>query len=318
MGGGHVISAFRAEGHQFVSMTHTDASTLGDAAWVDLATPTAMELQAVVERFGEVLPRDAEVGEIEATSRYCEDEDAIRVQLHFLDHTAQPVQNSNVAFAWRGGPLLSLHEQDIIAARMFRTRAEHQPELAETGMSVFFGILESKVDHLADVLEETYETLERLSRRVLDRAETDLQSDLVALADVEDRNGKIRLNLMDTQRVLTSLLRSNKLKEGNHRLGEVLRDTESLLAHTAFLLEEISFLSGTIMGLINIEQNQIVKVLSVVAVVFLPPTLVASLYGMNFRHMPELSWTAGYPLAILLMFILGVAPYLYVKRQGWM
>jgi magnesium transporter len=223
----------------------------------------------------------------------------------------------NVAFAWRGGPLLSLHDQDLVAAQMFRSRAEHQPALAGDGMSVFLGILESKVDHLADVLESTYGTLEQLSRRVLDQIEADLQSDLVALAEVEDQNGKIRLNLMDTQRVLTSLHRSDKLK-GRHRLDEVLRDVESLLSHTAFLLEEISFLSGTIIGLINIEQNQIVKVLSVVAAVFLPPTLIASLYGMNFDHMPELSWTIGYPMAIALMIILGATPYLYAKRRGWM
>jgi len=121
------------------------------------------------------------------------------------------VRNTDVAFAWRGGPLLSLHDQDLVAVRMFRSRAKHQTELAGDGMSVFLGILESKVDHLADVLESTYGKLEQLSRRVLDQTEADLQSDLVALAEVEDQNGKIRLNLVDTQPVLASLHRSDKL-----------------------------------------------------------------------------------------------------------
>jgi len=313
-----VISTFRSEDHRFVEMTDADPSTFGDAIWIDLRAPSAEESSAVIERFGQVLPKDADAGEIEATSRYVEDEDGIQVQLNFLDHSVRPPRNMNVAFAWRGGPLLSLHDRDLIAMQMFRGRAKHQPELAGDGMSVFLGILESKIDHIADALEDTYRRLEQLSRRVLDQAEGDLQSDLVALAEVEDQNGKIRLNLMDTQRVLTSLHRSAKLDQGRHRLDEVLRDVESLLTHTAFLLEEISFLSGTIIGLINIEQNQIVKVLSVVAAVFLPPTLIASLYGMNFVHMPELSWTIGYPLAVLLMVILGVAPYLYAKRRGWM
>lgn len=313
-----MISTFRVEDHHFVEVTDVDPSILGDPVWVDLLAPSPAERRAVIDRFGEVLPTGADAGEIEATSRYVEDEDAIQVQLNFLDHSVRPIRNMNVVFAWRGGPLLSLHDQDLVAAQLFRSRAEHQPELAGDGMCVFLGILESKVDHLADVLESTYGRLEQLSRRVLDQTEADLQADLVALAEVEDQNGKIRLNLMDTQRVLTSLHRSDKLDQGDHRLDEVLRDVESLLSHTAFLLEEISFLSGTIIGLINIEQNQVVKVLSVVASVFLPPTLIASLYGMNFLHMPELSWPVGYPLAILLMVILGAAPYLYAKRRGWM
>ena len=313
-----MISTFKTDNHHLVEMTDADPRTLTEAVWVDLLAPSPAERRAVIEQYGEVLPRDADPGEIEATSRYVEDEDSIQVQLNFLDHSVRPVRNMNVAFAWRGGPLLSLHDRDLVAVDMFRSRAEHQPELAGDGLSVFLGILESKIDHLADVLESTYGRLEQLSRRVLDQAEADLQSDLVALAEVEDQNGKIRLNLMDTQRVLTSLHRSEKLDQGNHRLDDVLRDVASLLSHTAFLLEEISFLSGTIIGLINIEQNQIVKVLSVVAAVFLPPTLIASLYGMNFLHMPELSWTLGYPMAILLMAILGATPYLYAKRRGWM
>jgi len=313
-----VISTFRIEDHRFVEVTGADPRNLGEAVWVDLLAPSASEQGVVIERFGEVLPRGADPGEIEATSRYVENQDAIQVQLNFLDHSVQPIRNMNVAFAWRGGPLLSLHDEDLKAAQMFRSRAGHQPELAGDGMAVFLGILESKVDHLADVLEDTYGRLEQLTRRVLDQTEADLQSDLVALAEVEDQNGKIRLNLMDTQRVLTSLRRSDKLDEGKQRLDEVLRDVDSLLSHTAFLLEQISFLSDTTIGLINIEQNQIVKVLSVVAAVFLPPTLIASLYGMNFHHMPELSWAIGYPMAIALMIILGATPYLYAKQRGWM
>jgi len=286
--------------------------------WIDLSAPSPGEETAVVGQFGEILPRDADPGEIEATSRYYEDEESIRVQLNFLDHTGDRIQNTNVCFAWRRGPLMSLHDRDLLATRMFRERASAQPELVTDGVTALLGILESKVDHLADVLEEPYRRLERTSRRVLAEEDSDLPAGLVALAAVEDRNGTIRLNLMDTQRVLTSLLRSSKLESGRPRLAEVLRDVDSLLSHTAFLLEEISFLSDTIMGLINSEQSQIVKVLSVVATVFLPPTLVASLYGMNFVHMPELSWTVGYPLALILMATLGIAPYVYARRRGWM
>lgn len=312
-----MICAFTVEGGRLVEIAEPDLDNV-TPTWVDLFAASEAERQSMIDRFGQVLAPHADVGEIEATSRYCEDEESIQVQLNFLDHSGDRIRNMNVAFAWRGGPLISQHERELVAAQMFRERADAQPELAGDGMAALFGILESKIDHLADVLEDTYGSLEELSRRVLDEGETDLQSGLVALAEVEDQNGKIRLNLMDTQRVLTSLLRSRKVEVGRPRLAEVLRDVESLLSHTAFLLEEISFLSSTILGLISTAQNQIVKVLSVAAVVFLPPTLVASMYGMNFRHMPELSWTVGYPLAVILMAALGVAPYLYAKRRGWM
>jgi len=237
---------------------------------------------------------------------------------HHAPDTTLPICNMNVAFAWRGGPLLTLHNQEVVATKLFRDRAIHQPDLAASGTAVFLGILKSKVYHLADVLESTYGSLEQLSRRVLSQTEPDLHADLVGLAALEDQNGKIRLNLMDTQRVLTSLHRNDRFEEGIRRLGEVLSDVESLLSHTAFLLEEIGFLSDTIIGLINIEQNQIVKVLSVIAAVFLPPTLIASLYGMNFHHMPKLSWPLGYPIAILMMVLFGAAPYLQAKRRSWM
>jgi Mg2+ and Co2+ transporter CorA len=125
-------------------------------------------------------------------------EEGGQVQLNSLDNTVRPIRNMNVAFAWRGGPLLSLHERDLVAAQMFRDRAEHQPELPENGMSVFLGILESKVDHLPDVLEGTYGRLEQLRRSVLDQTKADLQSNLVALAEVEDQSGKIRLRYSET------------------------------------------------------------------------------------------------------------------------
>ncbi len=314
-----MITSYRVDMHRLVETVGHSADSFDDAVWIDLHQPGVGETEAITERFGLILSQNVSAGEIEATARYVEEENAIQLQLNFLDHREQPLRNTNAAFAWRGGPLLSLHESELVAVDLFRVRAERQPELAKDAMNVLLGILESKVDHLADVLEATYGRLDQLSRRVLDHVEADLKSDLVALAGVEGRNGKIRLNLMDTQQVLTSLHRSNKLPPDiRDRLGDVLRDVDSLLSHTAFLLEQISFLSGTIIGLINIEQNQIVKVLSVVAAVFLPPTLIASLYGMNFRFMPELSWPLGYPMAVLLMVILGVAPYLYAKRRGWM
>ncbi|WP_345544432.1 CorA family divalent cation transporter, partial [Streptomyces chitinivorans] len=131
--------------------------------------------------------------------------------------------------------------------------------------------------------------------------------------------GKTRLCLMDTQRNISFLLR-HLSKEGELRetLREINRDIETLMSHTTFLFDKINFLMDSTQGFINIGQNQIIKIFSIAAVVFLPPTLVASIYGMNFVHMPELQWQFAYPGAIGLMILAGIAPYWYFKRKGWL
>ena len=132
-----MMRAYAIHDRSLVEVPGTDPSDLEGAVWVDLSAPSADEQGAVVEQFGQILPEDAAAGEIEATSRYYEDEDSIQVQLNFLDHTGERVKNMNVAFAWRQGPLMSLHDRELIATEMFRQRAAAQPELAEDGMTVF-------------------------------------------------------------------------------------------------------------------------------------------------------------------------------------
>jgi magnesium transporter len=155
--------------------------------------------------------------------------------------------------------------------------------------------------------------------QVLEDIDSDMEDALDALTRHEDTNGKVRLCLMDTQRALSFLLRRGRLNpEQSERARELVRDIESLLPHNSFVFDKINFLMDAAQGFINIEQNQVIKIFSIAAVVFLPPTLVASVYGMNFQHMPELDWLLGYPAALALMVLAGVAPYWYFKRKGWL
>lgn len=314
-----------------ISPTTTDSTELArlvGSSWIDVVAPSAQEEEFVGDHFGDLLPPRATVGEIEHTSRYHEDATSIRLQLNFLGDAAERSANTHAAIAWFGGSLVSMHATELVASQLFLQRAAAQPDVAQDGISVLLGLVESQIDHIADMLEDTHVRLESLSHKVLDDRDLDLEVGLVALADIEHRNGRIRHNLMDAQRVLTSLSRSDKLNDGHvntahlnaghERLANVLRDVDSLLAHTAFLLEQLGFLSNTIMGLINTEQNQIVKLLSIVAVVFLPPTLIAGIYGMNFRHMPELSWAWSYPVALGVIVLAGVLPYVYAKQRRWL
>jgi magnesium transporter len=139
------------------------------------------------------------------------------------------------------------------------------------------------------------------------------------LAKLEDSNGKVRLCLMDTQRSISFLQRHiRRFPEQQETCREIYRDIETLMSHTAFLFEKINFLMDAARGFINIEQNQIIKIFSIAAVVFLPPTMVASVYGMNFQFMPELAWHLGYPFALGLMILSGIAPFWYFKSKGWL
>ena len=142
---------------------------------------------------------------------------------------------------------------------------------------------------------------------------------LSRLAELEDIGWKVRLCLMDTQRALNFLVRKARLPANQlEQAREILRDIDSLLPHNESLFQKVNFLMQAAMGFISIEQNRIIKIFSVVSVVFLPPTLVASSYGMNFEFMPELKWTFGYPGAVLLMILAALAPYLYFKRRNWL
>ena len=180
-------------------------------------------------------------------------------------------------------------------------------------------MFEVKVEELADTLEEVHTGLQHVSSQVLEETDTDLEAAIDELARHEDLNGKVRLSLMDAQRALTFLLRRGRLSDKYlEQVREILRDVDSLLPHNTFLFEKVNFLMAAAQGFINIEQNQIIKIFSIAAVVFLPPTMIASIYGMNFHDMPELSWTFGYPMAILLIVLSGIAPYWYFKRKGWL
>jgi magnesium transporter len=212
-----------------------------------------------------------------------------------------------------------LREREIPAFRLMRMRARRQRGLAEDPVSILLALFEIKIDDLADTLEGVYTQLEATSNLVLEDNETQHEEALDELARQEDTNGKVRLCLMDTQRALSFLLRRGKLSAAHAETArELLRDIDSLLPHNSFVFDKINFLMDAAQGFISIRQNQIIKTFSIAAVVFLPPTVIASIYGMNFDLMPELHWNLGYPWALALMALSGVAPYVFFKVKGWL
>ena len=212
-----------------------------------------------------------------------------------------------------------MREREIPAFRLMRMRARRLHGLVEDPVSILLALFEIKIDDLADTLEEVYTQLEATSNLVLEDNDCAIEDALDELARQEDTNGKVRLCLMDTQRAISFLLRRGKLSAAHAETArELLRDIDSLLPHNSFVFDKINFLMDAAQGFIAIEQNQIIKIFSIAAVVFLPPTVIASIYGMNFDFIPELGWELGYPWALGLMVLSGVAPYVFFKIKGWL
>ena len=295
--------------------------------WVDLEAPSAQEKGWIASRFSLVLPDDIVDEDLEESARfYEEDNGELHIRSDFLiegddDGEGRRTRNVRVAFILKDGVLFSVHAEDLPVFRLLRLRARRIPALIEDAKDVLLKLYDADAEYSADALEGIYDHLEEVSARVLkeDVNDTIAAEALAAIAREEDLNGRIRRNVMDTRRALSFMMRSRMLNaEQFEEARQILRDIDSLDSHTAFLFDKINFLMDATVGFININQNKIIKIFSVASVGLLPPTLIASIYGMNFKYMPELDQPWGYPFAIALMIASVAAPFLYFRRKGWL
>ena len=290
--------------------------------WVDLENPTSEEKGWIRERFGLIIPEDIVDDDLEESARfYEEDNGELHIRSDFLIEDDESARNVRVAFILHQNVLFSVHNEDLPVFRLLRLRARRIPALIEDAKDVLLKLYDADAEYSADVLEGIYDKLERISARVLKSDVNDAEAGevLAAIAREEDLNGRIRRNVMDTRRAVSFMMRSKMLNaEQFEDARQILRDIDSLDSHTAFLFDKINFLMDATVGFININQNKIIKIFSVASVALLPPTLIASIYGMNFKHMPELDAEWGYPFAIALMVASVAAPFIYFRRKGWL
>ncbi|MEA3300088.1 MAG: magnesium/cobalt transporter CorA [Pseudomonadota bacterium] len=314
-----MIKAFEVREGYLVSVPVQDAPhDLQHTLWLDLLAPSDEE-RALVESLPGMLPTAEEAREIEASSRFFKDEGGLHIHTFFLVESSERLFNTTVAFTLGRDRLLSLREQEVPVFRLLRQRIARRAVAALDAATVLITLLELQLDSVADRLQDIHGGLENTALFMQSRTSAKLDEAIETLTQFEDANGKARLCLMDMQRGCTFLLRCGNLAASEaERVRELQRDIDSLLPHSTFLFEKVNFLMDAAQGFINIQQNQIIKIFSVLAVIFLPPTLVASSYGMNFEHMPELSWPLGYPMAIGLMITAAVVPYWYFRRKGWL
>ncbi len=295
--------------------------------WVDLEAPTEEEKGWISARFGLTIPGDAVDDDIEESARfYEEDNGELHIRSDFLIDAedgpdGRPARNVRVAFILHQNVLFSVHGEDLPVFRLLRLRARRIPALIEDAKDVLLKLYDADAEYSADALEGIYDHLEAVSARVLKEDVNDKMAAeaLAAIAREEVLNGRIRRNVMDTRRALSFMMRSRMLNADQfEEARQILRDIDSLDSHTAFLFDKINFLMDAVVGFININQNKIIKIFSVASVALLPPTLIASIYGMNFRFMPEIDWAWGYPFALALMAASVAAPFIYFARKGWL
>jgi magnesium transporter len=298
--------------------------------WVDLESPTLEEKRWINQHFGVLIPEDAMDEDIEESARfYEEDNGELHIRSDFLiAHEDEPrtvrvafiINQQNESLKSRG-VLFSIHDEDVPVFRLLRMRARRAPGLIEDDKDVLLKLFDADAEYSADTLEGIYDELEKASKLVLSEVVTDALAGEVlgAIARQEDLNGRIRRNVMDTRRAVSFMMRAKMLNaEQFEEARQILRDIESLDSHTAFLFDKINFLMDATVGFININQNKIIKIFSVASVALLPPTLIASIYGMNFQFMPELGLEWGYPYALILMLASAIVPMFYFRKRGWL
>ena len=290
--------------------------------WIDVIDPEEEELIWIKEAFGVHLPELDDLGDLEASARYFEADDGhMHIRTDFLLDEEETSRNVRVAFVMTKQVLFSIHDEDLPVFRLVRLRARLRPGSVSNAKDVLLDLYSTDAEYSADALEEVYENLEQAGKRVLsdDISDKDAAEVLETIAKEEDTNGRIRRNVMDTRRALSFLMRSKLLlDEQQEEARQILRDIDSLENHTAFLFDKINFLMDATVGFINLNQSKIIKIFSVVSVALMPPTLLASIWGMNFQHMPELTETWGYPVAILSMVISAIIPLSYFRHKGWL
>jgi magnesium transporter len=288
---------------------------LSNFVWIDL-NDVAPETESELEQFLKIyIQEEEEIEEIEMSSRYIETADTMVANSNFLLDT---YDKEPVSFILKNNILVSVRDNSNLKSfnetvkKMFAS-----PRNYPTGYHIFVALLETRVEYDADMIEEANSSITKLSKTLTIAEDVD-EDILLEIKNMQERIMHLRENIIDKQRVVTNVLKSALMPEElKPRLNMVIKDINSLIEHTKFGFDRLDYLQDTFLGLVNIEQNKIIKMFTLVSVIFLPPTLIASIYGMNFDFIPELQWKYGYAFSLGLMVIASGVTLLYFKKKNW-
>ena len=287
-----------------------------DIIWIDLVD-VKEEVESELESFLKIyIQEDEEIEEIEMSSRYIQTDDSIVANSNFLQDNfdVEPV-----SFILKNSILVSVRDVDMMAFNDTVKKMFVNTRNFPTGFHVLVALFETRVEYDADMIEDTTDEITKLSENITKASNSVDEDVLIQIKDLQEKVTIIRQNIMDKQRVISNILKCDFFPEElQPRLTMIIKDINSLFEYTKFGFDRLDYLQDTFLGLVNIEQNKIIKIFTVVNVIFLPPTLVASMYGMNFDIMPELHWNLGYPLAIAHMLVFTGLVLLIFRWKKWL
>lgn len=305
------------------------ASISETSVWIDLFDPTPEEDRFVEKALGISIPTRAEMREIEASNRLYHEQGAYFMTAVFLYNIDSPQpEYSPVTFILGGNRLVTVRYADFKAVPMFLGRCEKGDANGLSGPGILAGLLESFVQRKADLIERIQDEVDRLAHSIFDlrggqqTRSRRLDAVLRTIGKQGDITSRAQESAASVDRLLLFLAQAARERKDDEtfvrRVETLHRDVKSLIDHLLFLTNRTTFLLNATLGAIANEQNQIIKLFSVMAVILMPPTVIGTIYGMNFTHMPELKWLWGYPFALGFMVVSAVVPYLYFRRKGWL
>jgi magnesium transporter len=324
-----MLFAYTLNGSALERTTVENGAIPDGAVWVDMVTPTNDEEKIVEKKFGIGVPTREEMAEIEPSSRlYSENGSRYMTASLIYDADTDQPKLTVVTFILSNAKLITVRYDEPRPFARVASKLGKQCPATITGEAVLIELLDAIIDRAADVLERVGAEVDAVSRRIFEgRAAKDspsqrYQISLRAVGRKADLTSKMRECLGSIGRLVLFFINDAQLtklpKEQYSQIRGMSRDVTSLTDYAAFLINKLQFLLDAIVGMVSLEQNNIIKIFSVMAVALMPPTLIASIYGMNFKHMPELDWMLGYPLAIIIMIAAAVAPFLYFKWRKWL
>ena len=290
---------------------------LKEIFWVDLQFPTDGEKRKVASVFNIDFDLLSSENKLESNARCYESEDLVFISANFVILRENHFEGTPVFLYLQNNVLITERNADLTSFAETTKKIKRNRKGFQNGSDVLEAILETKYDVDADFIEQIAKDIASVGRNLSFKKSADMEGMLLKISDYQEATTFSRESFIDKQRVASALLKSNVF-ENKERLKILIKDINSMLEYTSFIFIRLEYLQNTILGLINIEQNKTIKIFTIVAVVFMPPTLIASIYGMNFKSMPELSWNFGYPLAILLIVGSSLLTLFLFKRKKWL
>jgi len=295
-----------------------DVAGPGKTVWVDLQDSTPEEQKLVEEKYRIEFFTPQEAAEIESSSRFFEDSTGFEANSAFVVNEASAYNTRQVSFILKEDILFTLRRGDLKSFAETVRKLKSFTATNSKALQIWLLLLETQIDLDADFIEFLTRSTNKVSRKLVKERSIE-EEILIRITELQENTILIRGSIVDKQRLVSSLLKSFLVDEPEkERLRIIIKDINSLLQHTQFSFERLEYLQNTFLGLVNIEQNQVIKIFTVVTVIFMPPTLIASIYGMNFNFMPELQWKLGYPFALILMVISSLTFLWYFKRKKWL